>query len=456
MLALDVQLLDNRYDAATSDRAVPEWPPHPARAFCALVAGARDASDWDALRWLERQPPPDVIASRRATQLERSGYVVTNRREAKGASQFHPGRTNQLRTRAAVQPTSDRVRFEWTGSSAAEDVVVALDHLAARIPYLGRSTTPVLASISTQEHAPRDDLARYRPCDLTLAQSTLRVPYSGYVDELRAAYDENRPAWEISRPLGYRLEDVEPCDDPPAASPFAELIVLRLPGFRPDGRLIPRITAALREAVMARTADPLPAALHGHGLDDKPHIAFVGLPDAGLHKMARGQLVGLGVALPEIELAERRKVVRALLPRAEEPTWRLDVEGIGSFDVAAGHADNAPRAATAERWSAAARTWVTVTPMAFDRHPKKGDDPAALVARSCQLAGYPEPDAVEISRTPLTWGAVRLTPQDLPARLEDKMIRHVRLHFLKDVTGPVLIGAGRYLGVGLFSPERPR
>jgi CRISPR-associated protein Csb2 len=456
MLALDVQLLDNRYDAATSDRAVPEWPPHPARAFCALVAGARDTSEWDALRWLERQPPPDVIASRHAARLERSGYVVTNRREATGGSQFHPGRTNQLRTRAAAQPTNDRVRFEWTESSAAADIADALDHLAARIPYLGRSTTPVLASISTRTREPESGLARFQPCDLTVAQSTLRVPFPGYLDELRAAYAEDRPSWEISRLLGYRIEEAEPSEAPPATSPFAELIVLRLPGFRPDGRLIPRITAALREALMARTADPLPAALHGHDLDDKPHIAFVGLPDAGLHKMARGQLVGLGVALPEIEFAERRKVVRALLPRAEESTWRLDVEGIGSFDVAAGHADNPPRGATAERWSAAARTWVTVTPMAFDRHPKKGDDPADMVARSCQLAGYPEPETVEISRDPLTWGAVRFAPNDLPGRLRSKMIRHVRLHFASAVTGPVLVGAGRYLGIGLFSPERPR
>lgn len=456
MLALDIRLLDSRYDAATSDRVVSEWPPHPARAFCALVAGARDTSEWEALRWLERQPPPDVIASRHATPLERSGYVVTNRREAKGGSQFHPGRTNQMRTRAATQPTSDRVRFEWTGSSAAGDVADALDHLAARIPYLGRSTTPVLASISTRAQAPEDHLARYQPCDLTVAQSTLRVPYPGYVDELRAAYDETRPAWEISRPLGYRIEENEPAGEPPVTSPFAELIILRLPGFRPDGRLIPRITASLREALMARTTDPLPAALHGHGLDDKPHVAFVGLPDAGLHNMARGQLVGLGVALPTIDAIERRKIVRALLPRGDDSTWQLEVDGIGSFGIAAGHIDNAPRGATAERWTAAARSWVTVTPMAFDRHPKKGDDPADIVARSCRLAGYPEPVSVEISRAPLTWGAVRLAPGDLPDRLRNKMIRHVRLRFPRAVTGPVLIGAGRYLGVGLLAPERQR
>ena len=59
--AITVELLTGRYDAAdVQDRERAEWPPHPARLFCALVAAARSEEERSALRWLEDQPAPLV------------------------------------------------------------------------------------------------------------------------------------------------------------------------------------------------------------------------------------------------------------------------------------------------------------------------------------------------------------------------------------------------------------
>src|SRR6266545_736218 len=105
-LSIVVRLRHHRYDAAALRSSQPEWPPHPARLFCALVASAREDADWAALRWLEHAGVPGVLAARIA-EVELShaaGWVVTNSVERVGKSQFWPGRVNGYKTRTAALP----------------------------------------------------------------------------------------------------------------------------------------------------------------------------------------------------------------------------------------------------------------------------------------------------------------------------------------------------------------
>src|SRR5262245_40844606 len=67
MLAIEVQFLLGRYCATDfRDRERPEWPPHPARLFSALVAAASESglseSARAALLWVESLPPPRLHA----------------------------------------------------------------------------------------------------------------------------------------------------------------------------------------------------------------------------------------------------------------------------------------------------------------------------------------------------------------------------------------------------------
>jgi CRISPR-associated protein Csb2 len=453
VLALDIQLLDGRYDAATTDRSVPEWPPHPARAFCALVAGARAESDFDALRWLERQPAPNVVAAEKAVPLRRSAYVVTNRTDKGGGSQFHPGRTNQLRTRVGVLPESDAITFEWPDLEVPPDILTRLDNLAGLVPYLGRSTGVALAAITANRPKEIPDRMRFRAVDLASAQAILRVPFEGYLAQLQDAYEDGLPASDVAgRLLGYRADRLVSETSGRVARPFGEMLVLRLPGVRPEGSLTPRYTAALRAAMMARIPDPVPAVVHGHGLDGISHVAYLGLLDAGPRTTARGNLLALALALPQIDRDDRRKIIRAAVGDAPTP-WELNVPGVGAVDVQFDEVARGPWGATAGRWTQAAANWVTVTPIAFDRHPKRPDQLIEVLRQSFTVAGYPEPASAEVSSTPLTGGAVRFTRRDLPVRLQNKMMRHVRVRFDQAVSGPLVVGAGRYLGVGLLVPE---
>src|SRR5690606_35798920 len=84
VIALEVELLTGRYVATSfSDRAAPEWPPHPARLFSALVATAHEHAELttrarSALQWLEKQGPPHIQASQAARRAVVTMYVPGN------------------------------------------------------------------------------------------------------------------------------------------------------------------------------------------------------------------------------------------------------------------------------------------------------------------------------------------------------------------------------------------
>jgi CRISPR-associated protein Csb2 len=469
-LVVDIELISGRYDAAgAGDRDAAEWPPHPARVFCALVAGARSDGDRDALRWLERQPAPVVQAAPMIQADVRSSYVVTNSVEKKGGSQFHPARTNALKTRHAAVPGSSRVRIIWPDAVAEPSTVALLDALARRVPYLGRSTGVAALSVRTDSAAegvePAVGLQRFDPSPGEAGDVGLRVPYPGYLDLLIDQHDTGRSAWEVSRDVSYRRHDREPeqtAPSTPTASVYTDVIILRFTGVRPDGRLTATFTEALRRAVMSATADPLPEALHGHDADGRPHVAFLALPNVG-NANADGHLLGMAVAIPDLPESQRRAIVRGVLvgmssevddPGGGQRSLRLRVPRIGEVDLTYQPGLVRPWGVRPERWRQGSDRWVSVTPVVLDRYPRKGAVEHEI-ARSCVRIGLPEPRHVVVSTAPLVTGGIRMRPHDLPEQSRGKLFRHVELGFDQKVAGPVLLGAGRYLGIGLMAPLSP-
>jgi CRISPR-associated protein Csb2 len=102
----------------------------------------------------------------------------------------------------------------------------------------------------------------------------------------------------------------------------------------------------------------------------------------------------------------------------------------------------------------------------LDRHPKA--DPGKeypvwreqaidSIVAGCEAQGLPRPVEVDVNKTPWHFGAPRSKPgpdgmpllpvkSGMPARQQI----HVRLRFPEEVAGPLLLGAGRYRGYGLF------
>ena len=81
---IEVNFLTGRYVATFhNDRRQPEWPPHPARLFSALVATWADAdepdrSEREALEWLEAQGHPAIAASCAVPRKVVSHFVPVN------------------------------------------------------------------------------------------------------------------------------------------------------------------------------------------------------------------------------------------------------------------------------------------------------------------------------------------------------------------------------------------
>ena len=100
-LSIIVRLRHGRYDAASERPSQAEWPPHPARVFCALVASSADGAAGSALRWLESQPAPEIWADPLPSVYrgKEEGYVVRNATASKGGggSLSWPGRSSGKR-----------------------------------------------------------------------------------------------------------------------------------------------------------------------------------------------------------------------------------------------------------------------------------------------------------------------------------------------------------------------
>jgi CRISPR-associated protein Csb2 len=117
------------------------------------------------------------------------------------------------------------------------------------------------------------------------------------------------------------------------------------------------------------------------------------------------------------------------------------------------------------RWCSAGQSWASVTPVLLDRFPSH-DAPAEearLISAACRNIGLPEPAKVEIHKH----SAIKGAPSAYPARgdrrrpdwsfpkgakFASRPRRHVVLHFAEAVRGPILLGAGRFHGLGLCLP----
>lgn len=458
-LGIIVRLRAGRYDAARDDPMAPEWPPHPARLFCALVASMWDEADREALRWLESAGPPQVWATPEIATSRSRSYVVVNVTGKKGSPAW-PGRSNGLRQRASALPSCDTFAVVWDADP--DDATMGrLVRLASRVPYVGRSTSLAEVTVTSDPLPDRPEWVRYVPVPLDTPRSVpLRVPFSGYLSELEAAYEEGVPSWQVrTRVIAYAplsTEESAPTDSDAVPGPYEQLLIwgVRPPTVPIPGAELLTITSSLRRAVLSRVADPVPPQVSGHGADGLPHVAYLPLVDVG-HPHADGHLLGVGIAVPrQMSSVDCRALLRGLLgPDAEGP---LEVVRLPQGrEVRLDYPAMRRRGLMPERWCGrpGAQTWVTATPMMLDRYPKRRLDVTEIIAESLRTAGYPRPDKVEPLAGPAISGGIHRPRRGTVPTWARKPLVHCRVSFPQPVRGPVIAGVLRYLGCGLFVPE---
>lgn len=512
MFAISVELLAGRYVAtAYNDRTRAEWPPHPARLFSAMVAAwgegetssALGQRERAALQWVECLDAPVVLADPLDRVGLRSDYEVfvpvndatvvgTKTRTAfmpiakptagvieQGLSVLPDSRVRQSRRFPTAVPEHPRVAFLWESSDCPPEHLLALSGLAARVARLGHSSS--LVDVKVGDGSALDDarsvLTAHVP-DVVQGTLVLRWVREGQLAALEAAHardQETEPRVLPKRDVAYRVGGAS-TEVAPAASVFSPdlIIFARQTGPRLPITAAAQLAAQLRRALHSVAGEPLPAVISGHDVDGtplaRPHLAYVPLPVvSGPH--ADGALLGIALAMPR-NAADREAVLRALQAlenKSDEPgTVRLTLGALGELTLGRDPWGEEKRATLrAASWVGPSRRWASATPVALDRNP--GDlhdaDPekrraafaeaTATILAAVQHIGLPAPASIDVVRSTVLPGSAkpRVFPRfPLEASKQPRVLVHVRLAFDRPVCGPVLIGAGRYLGLGLCAP----
>jgi CRISPR-associated protein Csb2 len=514
MLTLGIRYLQGIAVGSHGEHGRVEWPPHPARVFMAMVAAhyqtGADAAERAALLWLEKQTPPDIHAPEALPCSVVTQFVPVNDKAGPAKSQVHslPITRHRIdRTFARASLAGDTVVLRWEKAEPQKGILDALAALCAKVTRIGHSSS--LVQMWVADVVP-DGLQHWR-VDEARSMHLLRVPREGtleeldrsfngeavasYVEkllaaenaatpkarsaakkELKATFPHGEPRQDrprISSYAGYALagqEAVEPRAKGGVFSPHLTVFTLeRLDG--PYRSLDLACTLALtdrwREALASHANDLGPEAqslLTGHAADKSPlksaHVAFLALGFVG-HPHATGHLPGIALALPNETVMPpdvRRAVLRVASRIGELKLGRLGVWRVEASLMARPLETLRPATWTAN--PAGATHWSTVTPIAYDHHPKaKGKaeylaEVAEMVRASCERIGLPQPREVIVTPvsahlgTPPAHAYPRLRRKDGSERRHT----HAILIFDEPVIGPVLLGAGRYRGYGLCRP----
>jgi CRISPR-associated protein Csb2 len=479
MLALDVEWLTGVCVATRSPADdAPEWPPQPDRIFSALVAsfgahGGR-AEERAALEWLEAQEPPRLDAVDAFPRVAVTAFVPPN-----DVASLPEGRRRQPRRFPAsvplAEPGATHLRLVWAAADAAAHLP-ALQALARDASYIGHSSALVRCRFSAEDAATEG---------LVPARA---APYSGRLAELERLYrrhvekgDANaRPRREF---LAARFETAPAA--PSSLFGHRWIVLEAEEGERPDIRSAAIVARLLRAALMEKFATSIPPWLSGHMPDGAPttdpHIAIVPLADIGW-RHSDGGLKGLALVVPRALADEWRAaatpaafaeagVLSGALARLHDEDGAIELaEPSGKPGRIVWRLREAPdpdlHSLKPHRYCMTSTVWSTATPIALDRFPKAQGaarlaEAAEIVARACVNIGLPAPASVEVHKhsafrgAPSAWppgGAPRWTCWARPKALADRPLFHATLRFDKPVCGPLILGAGRFFGLGLCLP----
>jgi CRISPR-associated protein Csb2 len=236
------------------------------------------------------------------------------------------------------------------------------------------------------------------------------------------------------------------------------IVMQRVAGQPASLRSTLTVTNALRGAILKHAPQPVPEYISGHAPGStfekpipsaSPHIALVPLANVGF-RHSDGDLLGVAVVLPQALTREERVACWRTVDSIEKLTMPW-----GRWDVAIADAEETRHALLPETWTRAARVWSTVTPFVFDRYPKDpyGDEAEETVREAFNRIGLPKPAELHLHYNPWLIGVPKAPAfPPAPARpgKPQRYHCHVLARFDHPVAGPVIAGAGRFYGYGLF------
>lgn len=482
-LVLEVEFLSGvSFAAVAPDNEASEWPPQPDRIFSALVAtwAARGQNDDEAaaLVWLEGAAFPCIVASDAAARSSALVYVPPNDprsdkgKHARGVVPTFRGR--QPRRFPAARPDNPTVQLRWANAEPSQEVLEALQRLAGDTSYVGHS-----ASLTRCRFRAGDDVSIAE--DPAMPE---RSVYPGRFAELCQTYANKRRPLRGARLSARTAESFE------RANTFGGrwLLFDHVAGEMPDLRACALVIKTLRETLLSGyrrigLEHSIPEVVSGHTPDRRPtsnpHLAIIPLPFVGFPH-ADGHIMGFALIPPHdsqiLDDPDFRKVLRQLAPIDDErgrrilqlrPNGQTAVQTPFAVDISPTfEAPAGRRSLDPSLYLGPSRTFASVTPIVLDRHLKKKgaarqQEMADQIASACRNIGLPEPEAVVCDKhaalegvpsAMLSGKAPPWTGWRLPDSFASRQLTHAVIRFAEPVDGPLLLGAGRFGGLGLCRP----
>ena len=513
-LTISVRFLLDEFHGR-GDQGEPEWPPSPLRLFQALVNAYARQGEADApssLDWLERLPPPVIIATPPAAIQPRYGFksFVPDNVGDLVAKSWSGGKDNDIsnyRTAKEIRPTRLRedavVHYLWPLTDGSTFDLPAFKRTASAISAFGWGIDMVVADAALISQDEADALGGERWLPAEVGEGVpLRVPIQGTLVDLRSRYKaflhrigleedavfspvpplaayavrEYRRSSEMARPP-YAMFELRKLDDTAFAAYSAARKGLHLGGML-------RHCAARIAPQMGWDEQRVAAFVLGHGESrgeehkpvEGPRLVFIPLPSIEFHGEAKGGAVGairrvLVTVSGAIPASEFNAIVRAL--EGQELIDEASREPVAFLSKATARVN-----ATADYLSEG-RVWESVTPVVLPGY----DDPKKLRCKLNEALLTPQEKAAVVEKlerrietllrkallqagfAPEVVGAVRLywrgsgffpgtdlaTNYAVPEQCRRYRRLHCRIEFSKPVQGPFCIGGGRHFGLGLFA-----
>ncbi len=483
-LLLSVRFHEGRFHGQNGQKT-PEWPPSPARLFQALVAGAANGvanptAMRGAFEWLENLDAPIIAAPVPERGQYFQNFVPNNDRDAvEGGSKT----LASIRTGKTIKPHVFDMEFpvmfmwQYVGNKQNESHARTICDAAEGLYQLGRGVDMAWAQCEllhkdeAEKHLAAYNGTVHRP-SRGREETALPCPQRGSLNSLDARFAHKRfVTVEKGRTVTRTFHQ------PP--KPQFRLVAYDAPPQRliftlckGDARGEPApwpLAGAARLVEYVRDAAAENLRKHLSDRRDEIERCLIGRGATDSDKARRVRIVPVpSVGHPHADMAIRRLAVdapQACPLRADDLAWAFravwtDGDGVVVRELQSADENDS----MVDRFTGRARTWRSVTPLALPvargsigngtaRRDREASA-AGAVRRALRHAGvHVAPLDIRVQREPFDTHGERAESFADGTRFSEAALWHVAIAFATPVAGPLLLGNGRYLGLGLMRPE---
>ena len=497
VLLLSVRFQDGLYHGERRPN-VGEWPPSPARLFQALISGTANGEtleekDRRALEWLETLAPPAIAAPIAHLGQRFTNYVPNNDRDVvEGGSRS----ANKIRSEKTICPhlfdPKSPLLFIYTFEDQiqkSETHARIVCEIVERLYQIGRSVDlawawgELMDEIAIEARLTAYRGVVYRP-DKRGKGTTIPCPERGSLASLQVRFRSPRFSY-----LGKGRKYTTVFNQPPKAHfrpitydcpPHRLVFELRASDTAADFSGCPldevaELVQEVRDKAASRLCGKLPE------LADRVERYLIGRDARDSDKPSRIRIVPIpSVGSEYADLAIRRLAVyvpQSCPLAADDLAWAfaqvawVDADGVIFKELQRADDDRMVR-----RFERRGRRWRSLTPLALPLARRRRVDPdrrsdqakgaaeraaeearaAAAVRQALRHAGTGAPvTEVRVQREPFHHRGDRAESFASGTRFTKDMLWHAEVTFTEPVAGPLLLGNGRFLGLGLMHPSEP-